>query len=668
MIHKTQKFISNRFLVSLFVFLISSFSVFAKTTISELLNKLQIAENDAQRLTAYNNIFNYYEYSNTDSFLYYSKQGLAHFTTNQYKPGIAAMLSDLGAAYSTEGLLDIARKADEKALNIYTELHDKAGIANTNNILGVIEGRKKNYLEATNHFLTALNIYKDINDTVAISDTYLKLGTANEKSDKLDKALEYYNIALSFYKGKPVNDVVIFLNNNIGLVYYRKNDTANAMKYLELALNESEDPQFSQIHMLPLQNISDLYAKMGDTTKAINFAKQALDIAVKEHTEDERTLILLNMSSLYIKSNPTKALSLLKDALQIAEKINDKDLQVQAINCIVQIYKQKEDFKRAFEWQEKQQNIEDSIIAVEKVKSNANLEAFHNLDQLTYKVQNLEIAEQKQQQKKKELITISLALSIILIIVIFYYLKTKQLNIELHNRQVQLNKSSKVKNKLISIIAHDLIGSIGFMPLSLRICRNKLIPESERDSLLNQIELNAVTCYETLQNMLDWGKAQIQGITLSQSKFTVSEIVSEILKFVNIAAYNKQIDIINNIKPNLMVFADANHFKFIIRNLLNNAIKFTNKNGVITINAEKSMDSLYIVFSVKDNGIGIDEEELNRIFEPLGHTNTGTDNEKGNGIGLNLCKEYVIENGGKIWVESIKNKGSMFYFTLKAGN
>ena len=666
--HQIRKFLSNRFLFSLFVFLLSSFSVFAKTTISELLNKLQISENDAQRLTAYNNIFNYYEYSNTDSFLYYCKQGLSHFTSNQYKPGIAGMLSNLGAAYSIEGLLDIAMKADEEALNIYTELHDKAGLANTNNILGVIEGRKQNYLEATNHFLTALNIYKDINDTVAISDTYLKLGTANEKSDKLNKALEYYNLALSFYSGKPVNDVVIFLNNNIGLVYSRKNDSANAMKYLILALNESEDAAFAQIHMLPLQNISELYAKMGDTTKSINFAQLALDIAIKEHIEDVRTIILLNLASLYLKSNPAKALNLLKDALQFAEKINDKDMQEQAINSIVKIYKQKGNFKIAFEWQEKQENIEDSVIAVEKARSNANLEAFHSLDQLTYKVQNLEIAEQKQHQKKNELITISLALSIILIIVIYYYLKTKRLNIDLNDREIQINKSSMVKNKLISIIAHDLIGSIGFMPLSLRICKNKLIPEAERDSLLNQVELNAVTCYETLQNMLDWGKAQIQGITLTQSKFNVIEIVLEIMKLVNIAANNKQISINNNINPSLMVFADANHFKFIIRNLLNNAIKFTNIRGEITINAEKNPDSYYIVFSVIDNGIGINEDELNSIFEPLGHTSTGTDNEKGNGIGLNLCKEYVIENGGRIWVESRKNNGSTFYFTLKANN
>jgi len=657
--------LKNLSLFCLSASLLLSIQVSGQTSINKLLADLQKAENDSLKVIDYNRIFLYYQYSNPDSDIYYMKQGLSLFTTHKYKEGMAQTLANLGGLYSNLSMLDIAKRTGDDALKIYMEMNDKRGIANAQDILGVIEGRKSNYSEATDHFFIALKIYEEINDTDAITDTYIKLGAANENTNNHDKALDYYSRGLNLVNNKPVSDVTIFLNNNIGAVYVSKMDYPNGMKYLEKALEESDSPAYVQIHILPLENLGDLYCKMGDTAKALNYCQQALAIAIKENLPEDKANILITIADLKQKSDPGKALELLDSAFLTAKNIGAKSVQTEVLKSMIAIYKEKGNYKEAFSLLEEQKNLTDSILNIDKARTIANLETLYDLDKLNSKVQHLQLSEQKEQQKKNAIAIIAILLSLFLFILVFFLWKTKLLNTELYNREVKLNKASMIKNKLISIIAHDLIGSIRFMPLALGLCKDNAIPAEEKNTLLSQVELNAVASFETLQNMLDWGKAQIQGIVLNQSEFNVNETAADVLRFINIAAANKLITVKNNIAPGVMVYADANHFKFIIRNLLSNAIKYTRKQGVVEINATKSADASFVTFSIKDNGVGISDDIMPQLFEPFGSSIAGTDNEKGNGIGLNLCKEFVVENGGKIWVESEQNKGSVFYFSLK---
>jgi signal transduction histidine kinase len=129
-------------------------------------------------------------------------------------------------------------------------------------------------------------------------------------------------------------------------------------------------------------------------------------------------------------------------------------------------------------------------------------------------------------------------------------------------------------------------------------------------------------------------------------------------------AQEKKIDLKNNIKEDLNALSDPNMVNLVLRNLMLNAIKFTHQGGIIEVSAEQEGD--WVVVSVKDNGVGIAPENLEQIFDKSTHyTTRGTANEKGTGLGLKLCKEFVEKNGGKIWVESELGKGSTFKFTLK---
>ncbi len=619
--------------------------------------------NDSILRLKYDSIFVHFEYSNPDSVLYYTKQGLDYFICRNYKPGIAEMLTILAGVYSGEGMLDIAEKAGNEALQINQELNNKLWLANINDVLGVIEGRRGNYGKANKLFFAALKLYEEIKDTGGIVDAYIKLGTATANNNTLEKTLEYYKLGLNLVDKNKNSDLLIFLYNNIGDVYILKKDYPNAVEYLQKALKASEEPQYAQIRLLPLINMGSVYIKTGDTALGLYYTQQAFDLSIKAHLPENQVLILENIAEIKLGNNPRKAIELLDTALQIAERIGVKNLQYEILVKLIDIYKNQGNYQLAFTLLEKQKIIEDSINSADKQHTIANVEAIYGLDKLKAKVLQLELTDQKNLQRRNNILFIVVLLTVILLLALLFLWKTRRINRELSTSEMRLKKLSLVKNKLISIIAHDLIGSIRFMPLALRLSRDEQIAQDEKDGLLKQVEQNAIASYDTLQNMLDWGKAQIQGINIKRTTFNMQDELASVLNFTNVAANYKNITINNNIPSNLVAFADPNHFKFIIRNLISNAIKYTHRNGCIEINARQNNNE--IVISVKDTGIGISKDLIPTIFDYPQTSVNGTEDEKGNGIGLKLCKDFVTENGGNIWVESEPNIGAAFYFSLK---
>jgi signal transduction histidine kinase len=184
--------------------------------------------------------------------------------------------------------------------------------------------------------------------------------------------------------------------------------------------------------------------------------------------------------------------------------------------------------------------------------------------------------------------------------------------------------------------------------------------------LLGLLEKNAIASFETLQNLLSWGKSQIKGVTLAQTVFDANGAAGSERRLISNAAEDKAIQITNNMPDGVMVYADMNHYKFIMRNLLSNAVKYTKNGGTIEISA-KPDNKGFVVFSVADNGVGMAADVCKNIFNSFGKSVPGTENEHGNGIGLKLCQEFVEQNGGRIWVESEQGKGSTFFFSLKEG-
>lgn len=225
------------------------------------------------------------------------------------------------------------------------------------------------------------------------------------------------------------------------------------------------------------------------------------------------------------------------------------------------------------------------------------------------------------------------------------------------------------KDKLFSIIAHDLRSPfnhiLNFSELILTDIKTLKVEQVEYYS--NIINSSAKNTLVLLNNLLSWAKSQTEQLNFNPKNQLLEPIVNEIIELSNSSAINKNIHLKYNNSEEINVFADTNMLKLVLRNLVSNAIKFTNTNGIINIYAFNKDNIIEIAIS--DNGVGMNEESQNKLFNmETNETTPGTEEEKGSGLGLVLCKEFVEKHGGKIWVESELGKGSVFKFTLPLNN
>lgn len=239
----------------------------------------------------------------------------------------------------------------------------------------------------------------------------------------------------------------------------------------------------------------------------------------------------------------------------------------------------------------------------------------------------------------------------------------------------ELTKSNSTKDKLFSILAHDLRTPFNSMIGFADILYNdyETLSEKEVREYINIIYNGLESTYELLNNLLIWSKDQkgkLENNPLQQNLFLLSKHTIDTMQ---ISTKEKSILLNINIPNKLNVIVDENLYQTILRNLVSNAIKFTPKQGTVTLEAESKWDSRnnkeYIQIKVQDNGVGIAEHLKPMLFD-IGekYSTRGTEDETGSGLGLSLCKEFVEKSGGEIWFESKLNEGSTFYFTLPASN
>jgi signal transduction histidine kinase len=201
------------------------------------------------------------------------------------------------------------------------------------------------------------------------------------------------------------------------------------------------------------------------------------------------------------------------------------------------------------------------------------------------------------------------------------------------------------------------------MKLYFDLIGNKDYVPEDNSEITRQISGSVENTIDLLENLLVWASAQIKGIPIHIQKLYLHTLAEENISLVNSLAHQKNISMQNDVSESAIAYGDIDMINLVLRNLISNAIKFTGENGHIQI--ASSMSAGECIVSVKDNGVGISEDNLEKLFDQHQHPSTkGTANEKGTGLGLMLCKEFVERNGGRIWVESTKDIGTTFFFTL----
>ncbi len=239
------------------------------------------------------------------------------------------------------------------------------------------------------------------------------------------------------------------------------------------------------------------------------------------------------------------------------------------------------------------------------------------------------------------------------------------LHIKLKRLENDLRKANASKNKFFSILAHDMRNPFVSILGMTEILEEDFygITDEEKISFIRDVRLTAQSAYKLLENLLLWSRSQIGTLKISKGNFNLKDVLKETLSDVSTSVSLKKINIINEIDLDTIVYADRSLIEIVLRNLLSNAVKFTQEEGKIIISSK--VESGLCIVSIKDSGTGIKEELKEKLFDiASSKTIVGANNEKGNGIGLMLCKELSVKNGGDIWFESEFGKGATFHFSI----
>lgn len=237
---------------------------------------------------------------------------------------------------------------------------------------------------------------------------------------------------------------------------------------------------------------------------------------------------------------------------------------------------------------------------------------------------------------------------------------------EIEKQKDELQELNITKDKFFSIISHDLKNPISSLAITLNTLYEEKdeISDEEVKEILFLSKDSAKNLYELLENLLDWSRSQRNVININPLEFDVNYLINNNIHLFDSSLNIKKIKVIfENTEP-LTCFADIPMTSAAIRNLISNAIKFSNDKGTLTIKASE-YDEKYNLVSISDSGIGMPLEIINKLFRiDANSSRLGTNQEKGTGLGLILCKEFIEKNGGQIWVESVENVGSTFFFTI----
>lgn len=226
----------------------------------------------------------------------------------------------------------------------------------------------------------------------------------------------------------------------------------------------------------------------------------------------------------------------------------------------------------------------------------------------------------------------------------------------------QLKEINALKNKLFTIISHDLKAPMYGLRNLFNNVQQGNMPAAELKKAVPDVLKDLNYTVSLMENLLQWAKAQMEIEAVYPQEINLSESITEVLQLLRLPAISKQISIKNNIKPNIYGYADRDMLSLVLRNLLSNAIKFTPQNGNISVGIHEHPS--FIEIYIQDNGTGICPEALIKINKSEFYTTNGTASETGTGLGLMLCKEFLARNGGELHIESARETGSIFSFTI----
>jgi signal transduction histidine kinase len=679
------------------LFITTSEVVFGQTR-NEIDSVLSIIKGETNKeilIDNYNNLANLYSYSDIDSAYFYANKALESSEKAGYKNGKAEAFYLLAFFNNRIGKHNEAIDNLENAIKIYTELGDSSYLVGCYNNLGVLYSYSTDQKTSLEYFIKAMNMAEQINETFALSEAYSNIGSNYEFLKEYVSALKYYNKALEVDL-KTLNQHNIAFSyitlGGINLKLQRYESARDSLMKAKQFISVVDDNyRKTELYIY----LSDYYIETDQLDSAIYNIKVAKEINSKEkYNTLDADILTLEGDLLFKQKKYSECLVFYDNAIE-------QFLNQNILDGLYEIYMSKSEalselgkHEKAFETFKKAQKLNEDFKPQEIAKT---LGEFENAERIKEETTKLRLEQEILNQKDRNEILVVRAklhaaifsiafLLIIVALVIYFYVVNRKHNLilrenyyvirdqkrqleenflELKTNEEKLTALNATKDKFFSIIAHDLKNPFNVLVgLSDIVINDPDVRHSEDfEEIMDGIFKTAKSGYNLLDNLLVWARSQTGGLEYKPEMVNLSEIVATNMAFFSESAKAKNIDVCSSVPSILEVYADYNMMSFIVRNLLNNAIKFSYPNGKIEIRTNKRND--FHVFTIQDFGTGMKTETMEKLFK-IESTNpsTGTANETGTGLGLLICKEFVEKNSGEIWVESEKGIGSSFHFSI----
>jgi len=554
--------------------------------------------------------------------------------------------------------------------------------------LSYINSRLANYPSALEQASTALLLARQASNVPGIGKAYNSLGNIYDNMGDHDAALKNYQKALEVYSSIKDKSGIARVYMNLSVVYNKTNKIEEAENLLHKAISIATEAKDDKLLSIAYGNMGLMCERKKDFRQALEYYE--LSLKMKEELGDRHSIMIshINVSNTQLQlGNIQKALDHVNTAITIGTALGAKKELIDAYGVQANIYEKKGDYRLAYRALQEKVSINDSLFSNDQISYLVDVEKRNEISQLERENQilrqNSVIDQLKLEHNRfiRYYLLIGLSFAIILIGLLIYQSSerrknsrrldevNKQLiktNKQLKKSEAELTESNRTKDQFFSIISHDLRNPLASMVSFVRIMKRdyESLDQEERISLIDEFEKIVNRTGNLLENLLMWSRSQTGRLNIKPTAFPARQILEENIDLHENALKSKNIQLLlkENL-PEILVLADLNMMHTIIRNLLSNAVKFTPTGGRIDIGYEQK-DKM-CVYSVHDTGIGIDPEKGKTLFE-LGSTfvRTGTASEKGSGLGLVLCKDFVEKNNGNIWFESKPDEGTTFYFSV----
>ncbi len=584
----------------------------------------------------------------------------------------AHCLNNLGSTHFYQGHLVESEKYNREALKYYTP--GTQNYLETSFDIAISLYQQARYSEALKRLLPLAEKFKVKGDDYYYANSLVMMANIYDQQGDNEKSMKYNKEFIEKADEVGYKEGVGGGNLNLAQLYHQKEDYQKALEYAAEAKEIFESINRHYQLSNTLITMGRIYKYMGEYSKSWDLYDQAMQLSEEYGFRNRISNIYLNQSNLLLEENKyTEAEERALKAFQMGKESRIFSRMQDAAFNLYEANKALGKIDKALHYHEAYARYKDSVQNEQNSKQVQALKTNFEIRQKEYENKELEhqnrlsLLEIKQQKSKTYIIGIVLFFVTLIGIVLFLLnRKLKNKNRTISRQKEELVKTNSLKDNMFSIIAHDLRGPVGNLNGLLEFLDYETTKDKEDyDETLKMIKDSASSTFTLLENLLTWARQQKNEIAYDPDYQNINNQVEKVVDLKAPAAKGKKIKLVHNVEGEINARVDYEMIHLVMRNLVDNAIKFTPEEGEVKIEAGMKEDKLEV--AVSDSGMGIKEEAKEKLFNKYKlYTTRGTKNEKGSGLGLKLCHEFITKHAGELKIESKEGEGSTFSFSIPA--